>query len=95
MNEMVSKFSLAWDKFMPEMRLRHSGLTYSAYGPCSENKERIKKLKETRDSRYIYQNELDKLALSRIWLMEILKIYLEEQWLINYYVIKHLTLLKI
>ena len=26
----------------------------------SQNKERIKKIKETRDSRYIYQNELDK-----------------------------------
>ena len=29
-------------------------------GPFTENKERIKKFKETGDSRYIYQNELDK-----------------------------------
>ena len=29
------------------------------------------------------------------WLLEILKIYLEKQLLIKYYVMKHLTLLKI
>ena len=29
------------------------------------------------------------------WLLKILKIYLEEQLLVKYYVIKHLTLLKI
>ena len=28
-------------------------------GPLKKNKERIQKLKETADSRYIYQNELD------------------------------------
>ena len=33
---------------------------YSAYGPFTKNKERIQKFKETGDSRYIYQNELDK-----------------------------------
>ena len=33
---------------------------YSAYGPFTKNKERIQKFKETGDSWYIYQNELDK-----------------------------------
>ena len=42
------------------MYLRQPGFTYSAYGPFTKNKERIQKFKETRDSRYIYQNELDK-----------------------------------
>ena len=42
------------------MYLRQPGFTYSAYGPFTKNKERIQKFKETGDSRYIYQNELDK-----------------------------------
>ena len=42
------------------MHLRQPGLTYSACGPFTKNKERIKKFKETEDSKYIYQSELDK-----------------------------------
>ena len=38
----------------------NQGFTYSACGPFTKNKERIQKFKETGDSRYIYQNELDK-----------------------------------
>ena len=38
---------------------RQPGFTYSACVPFTKNKERIKKVKETGDSRYIYQNELD------------------------------------
>ena len=45
---------------MPEMHLRQPGFTYSACDPFNKNKERIKKFKETRDSRYIYQKKLDK-----------------------------------
>ena len=60
MNEIVNKFLLARDKFMPKMHLRQPGFTNSACGPFIKNKERIKKFKETGDSRYIYQNELDK-----------------------------------
>ena len=45
---------------MPEMYLRQPRFTYSASEPFTRNKERIKKIKETGDSRYIYQNELDK-----------------------------------
>ena len=51
---------LARDIFMPEMYLRQPRFTYSASKPFTRNKERIKKIKETGDSRYIYQNELDK-----------------------------------
>ena len=36
------------------------GLTYTACGPFTKNKERLKKIKEIRDWRYVYQNELDK-----------------------------------
>ena len=60
MNEIVNKFLLAGDKFMPVMHLRQPGFTYSACGPFTNNKERIQKFKETGDPRYIYQNELDK-----------------------------------
>ena len=61
MNETVSKILIAGDKFMPEMHLRQPGFTYSACGPLEKkNKERIQRFKETRDSRYIYQKELDK-----------------------------------
>ena len=46
MNEIVNKFLLAGDKFMPEIQtvqrnLRQPGLTYSACGPFTKNKERI------------------------------------------------------
>ena len=52
MNEIVNKFLLTGDKFMPEMHLGESAFT--------KDKERIQKFKETRDSTYIYQNKLDK-----------------------------------
>ena len=60
MNEIVNKFLLVGDKFMPEMHLRQPGFTDSACGPFIKNKEGIQKFKETGDTSYIYKNELDK-----------------------------------
>ena len=60
MNKIVDKFLLAGDRFMTEMHLKQPGFTYSACGPFTKNKERIQKFKETRDTSYIYKNELDK-----------------------------------
>ena len=60
MNEIVNKFSLAGDTFMPEMHLKHPGFTHSACGPFTKNKERIQKFTETGDTSYIYKTELDK-----------------------------------
>ena len=60
MNEIVNKFLLVAEKFMPEMHLKQPGFTYSACGTFTKNKERIKKFKQTRDTSYIYKNELDK-----------------------------------
>ena len=37
---------------MNEMHLKQPGLIYGACGPFTKNKERIKKFKGTRDSRY-------------------------------------------
>ena len=56
MNELVNKFLLAGDKFMPEMHLKQPGFNYSACGPLTKNKERIQKFKETGDTSYIYKN---------------------------------------
>ena len=60
MNEIVHTFLLVGDKFMPEMHLKQPGFTYSACGPFTKNKEKILKFKETRDTSYIYKNELDR-----------------------------------
>ena len=60
MNEIVNNFLLAGSKFMPEMHLKQPGFTYSAWGPFPKNKERIQKFKETRDTKHIYRDELDK-----------------------------------
>ena len=60
------------------MHLRRPVFTYSTCGRFTKNKERIQKFKETGDSKYIYQNELKKLAFGMTGLMENLMIYLEE-----------------
>ena len=60
MNEIVNKFLLAGDKFMPEMHLKQPGFTYSACETLTKTKERIKKSKETGGTSCIYKNELDK-----------------------------------
>ena len=95
MNEIVNKFILAGDKFMPELHLKQPGFTYSACGPFTKNKEKIQKYKETGDTNYIYKNELDKPCFQHDMAYEIFKIEQEEQLLIKFKLIKHLILLKI
>ena len=58
MNDKVSTFLLAGDKFMSERHLKQPGFTYS--GPFTKTKERIQKFKETGVTEYIYRNEVDK-----------------------------------
>ena len=65
MNEIVNKFLLAGDKFMSEIHLIQPGFPYSACRPFTKNKERIQKFKETRDTSYIYKNELDKVCFQQ------------------------------
>ena len=60
MINIINKFLLAGGKFMPEMHLRQPQFVYSACGPFTRHKERIKKFKQTGDTRYIYRNELHK-----------------------------------
>ena len=45
---------------MPEIHLRQPQFTYSACGPFTKHEQRIQKFKETGDTNYVYQNELDK-----------------------------------
>ena len=44
MNEIINKFLLTGDKYMPEMHLRQPGFTYSACGPFTKNNEEFKSL---------------------------------------------------
>ena len=64
MNNIINKFLLAGDKFMPDMHLRQPQFTYSACGPFTKHKQRIQKFKETGDTNYIYRNELDKACFA-------------------------------
>ena len=45
------------------MHLQKPRFTYNACGPFTKNKERIKKFKETGDSSYLDEKELDKTLL--------------------------------
>ena len=51
MNEIINKFSLAGDKFMPQMHLRQHRSFYSTYRLFTKDRKLIKKLKETGDSK--------------------------------------------
>ena len=59
----------------------------------------VKRKKENSEKQEIYdifiKMNKKNLAFNVTWLIDILKIYLEEQPLAKYYVVKHLTLLKI
>ena len=60
MNEIINKFLLVRDEFMPEMHLKQPDFTYSACGPFTKNKERIEKFMQTGNTDFIYKNELGK-----------------------------------
>ena len=77
MNNTINKFLLAGDKFMPEMHLRQPRFVYSACGPFTRHKERIKEFKRTDDTRYIYRNELDKACFQHD------SAYADHKYLIN------------
>ena len=95
MNDIINKFLLAGDKFMPEMHLIQAWFTYSACGPFTKNKERIQKFKQTGDSRYIFKNELDKACFQHDMANGDFRDLPKEHLLIKFLKIKHLILLKI
>ena len=62
MNNIVNKFLLIRDKFMPEMYLKQPGFTDSACCPFTKNKKRIEKFIQTGNTDYIYKYNLDKVC---------------------------------
>ena len=42
LNEIVNKYLLAGDKFVPEMHLKQPGFTYSASGPLLKQRKNLK-----------------------------------------------------
>ena len=52
MKEIVNKFLLVGDKFLPEMHLKHPGLTYSGCFPFTKKK---KEFMQTGNTDYIYK----------------------------------------
>ena len=77
MNNIINKFLLTGDKFMPEMHLRQPQFVYSACGPFTRHRERINKFKQTGDTRYIYRNEFDKACFQHD------SAYADNKYLIN------------
>ena len=65
MNNVINQLLLVSDKFMPDMHLRQPQFVYSACGPFTSHKERIKEFKRKGDTRYIYRNELDKACFQQ------------------------------
>ena len=65
MNEIVNKFLLVGDKFLPEVHLKQLGFTYSACGPFTKNKEIMEKFMQIGNTDFIYKNELDKACFQR------------------------------
>ena len=60
MNEIMNRFLLVGDKFMPEIHLKEPVFTYTACGPFTRNKERTEKFMQTGNTDFIYRNEFDK-----------------------------------
>ena len=65
MNNVISKFILTADKFMPETHSKDLKVgTYSACALFTRHKDRINKFYQTGDTNYIYKNELDKACFA-------------------------------
>ena len=80
MNNIINKFLLTADRFMPEAYLKDLKVgTYSACGPFTRHKDRINKFIQTGDTNYMYKNELDKHVLLMMLLTVILKTQKMEQ----------------
>ena len=80
---------------MYAMHSRQPAFTNGACGRSAMKKLGIQKLKETGDSRTIYERELGKACFQLDMVYRDFKDLTIEQILIKYYVIKHLILLQI
>ena len=80
MNEIVNKFLLPGDKFMPEMHLKQPGLVLVDH--LQKIKKEFKNLKKQEIR--VTKMSLIRLVFNMIWLMVILKILKEEHFLIKF-----------
>ena len=64
MNNIINKFLLTGDKFMPELHLKQPVFTYGACGPFTKHREGIQKFREAGNLKYLYGNELDKFCFA-------------------------------
>ena len=48
------------------MRLRQVEFTYSAFGTFTKHRKKIQKIREKKDFKYIYKNELDKVCFVHV-----------------------------
>ena len=78
MNEIVNKFLLAGDKFMSELQLKQPGFTYSACGPFTRNKEKLKNLCRQEIQILFTEMSLIKLPFNMMQLMVYRKIQQKE-----------------
>ena len=69
MNEIVNKFLLAGDKFVPGIHIKQPAFTYSASCPFTKTKE-MKSLWRLEIQLSFTEMNLIKLVFSMIWLME-------------------------
>ena len=74
MNEIVNKFLLTDDKFLPEMHLKQPKFTYSACGPFTKTRKEFKNIKKQEIQAIFTKMKLIRLVFNMIWLMEISKI---------------------
>ena len=95
MNKIMNKFLLAEGKFISKVHIRQPELMCSPCRPFIKNKERIQKFKETGNSKYICQNELDKASFQHDMSYRDFKDLPRRTAAVRYYVIKYLILLKI
>ena len=56
MNKTINKFLLTENKLMPELHSKHPRFAYSACGPFTKHRERIKKIRETGSLNHLYRN---------------------------------------
>ena len=71
MNEIVNKFLLAGDQFMPEIHLKQPGFNYSACGHSLKIKKEFKNLKKREIQTISTKMNQIKLVFNMIWVMEI------------------------
>ena len=69
MNEIVNKYLLSREKFMPEFHLKQPDFTHSACGPFTKNKERIEKICRLEMQILFTEMNLIRAIFRMIWLM--------------------------